>query len=528
MKFETYIQKSKEKCANIFGMTPEEIPFLKVSLTTEQLEVRKRQFEPIRIIIQQFMQKLLVYTSETPTLIVATDGEGYVLDIHGDQRINEIVEVLGITKGVRFAEKDVGTNSISLALTYEEPIQLIGNDHYHHYFEELACFSAPFSYGEEKGTVSLMTTKEYATPFYLGLLSSAVDAIDREIKVQLQNERFHLMNQVLMNATPLGIVMTNQFGEIQEMNESAERITGWLETELIGKDIEMIPELESFIRQVLNDKSKLENIEVIFSQGEKACLLDVTPLFDQLNQFIGVFAQFRDMQSYYDLQKRVVQSEKLSAIGKLGAGFAHEIRNPLTSIIGLTQLMDELPDEKQREHRKIILSELERMRHLVDQFVMLGKVQVSQKNPENLQRIIQDTVCLMKSYASENQVTLHLQPASSNPILSIDGSQIKQVLINFIKNAIEAQPDGGNVRISLHPNSSSMTVKIIDAGPGMSPQMLDQLGSPFISTKEDGLGMGLAISLNLIKAHQGTYMIHSTEGEGTTVEFTLPLYNAEG
>ncbi|MFP3361149.1 ATP-binding protein, partial [Planococcus sp. SIMBA_143] len=68
-----------------------------------------------------------------------------------------------------------------------------------------------------------------------------------------------------------------------------------------------------------------------------------------------------------------------------------------------------------------------------------------------------------------------------------------------------------------------MTVKIIDAGPGMSPQILDQLGSPFMSTKEDGLGMGLAISLDLIKAHQGTYTIHSKEGEGTTVEFTLPL-----
>ncbi|QHA93586.1 ATP-binding protein [Bacillus sp. N1-1] len=527
MKFDAYIQKSKENCANIYGLKPEEIPFLKVSLAPEQLEARKRQFEPIRIIIQQFMQKILTYTSETPILVVATDGEGYVLDLHGDQIIHEMVEMLGITKGVRFAEKDVGTNSVSLALTYGEPFQLIGNDHYHHCLEGIACFSAPFSYGEA-GTVSLMTTKEYATPFYLGLLSSTVDAIEREIKVQLQNERFHLMNQVLMNATPLGIVMTNQFGEIREMNESAERITGWLETELISKNIEIIPELKSFIRQVLHDKRKLENIEVIFSQGEIACLLDVMPLFDRFDQFIGVFAQFRDMQSYYDLQKRVVQSEKLSAIGKLGAGFAHEIRNPLTSIIGLTQLMDELPDEKQREHRKIIKSELERMRHLVDQFVMLGKVQVSQKNPENLQRIIQDTVCLMKSYARENQVTLHLQSASSNPILSIDGSQIKQVLINFIKNAIEAQPDGGYVRISLYPNTSSMTVKIIDAGPGMSPQMLDQLGSPFISTKEDGLGMGLAISLDLIKAHHGTYTIHSTEGEGTTVEFTLPLYNAEG
>ncbi|WP_165998374.1 hypothetical protein [Bacillus sp. Cs-700] len=185
MKFDAYIQQSKENCVNIHGLNPEEIPFLKVSLATEQLEARKRQFEPIRLIIQQFMKKILAYTSQTPTLVVATDGEGYVLDIHGDQRINKIVEVLGITKGVRFAEKDVGTNSVSLALTYGEPVQLIGNDHYHHFFKEMACFSAPFSYGEAKGTISLMTTKDYASHFYLGLLSSAVDTIEREMKVQL-------------------------------------------------------------------------------------------------------------------------------------------------------------------------------------------------------------------------------------------------------------------------------------------------------------------------------------------------------
>ncbi|WP_165998376.1 ATP-binding protein [Bacillus sp. Cs-700] len=331
------------------------------------------------------------------------------------------------------------------------------------------------------------------------------------------------MNQVLMGATPLGIVMTDQLGEIQEMNESAERITGLLESELKGKNISVIPELVVLIRQVLEDKNKLENKEVVFLQSEKTCLLDVTPLFDQLGQFIGVFAQFRDMQSYYDLQKRVIQSEKLSAIGKLGAGFAHEIRNPLTSIIGLTQLMEELPVQKQREHRKIIQSELERLRHLVDQFVMLGKAPASQRKPENLQKIIQETVCLMKSYARAHQVNLHYQTGMSDPIVSIDRFQIKQVLINFIKNAIEAQPDGGNIRISIFPNTSTVTVKIIDAGPGMSQQILDQLGSPFMSTKEDGLGMGLAISLDLIKAHQGTYTIHSKEGEGTTVEFTLPL-----
>jgi two-component system, sporulation sensor kinase E len=522
--YETYIEKSKDNCATVYRMKPDEIPFLKVSLTSEQLEARKKKFELLRVIIQQFMRKVLSYTQGTPTLVIATDGEGYVLDIYGDEGIRGMVEVLGITKGVRFAEEDVGTNSVSLALTYGEPIQLIGDDHYHHCLEGMACFSAPFSYEDNNvaGTISLMTTKDYATPFYLGLLSSAVDTIEREMKVQHQNERLHFMHQVLMDATPLGIVMTNQWGEIQELNESAESMTGTLESDLKGKAIERLPDLKPFIRQVINEKHKLENIEVTFSYEDRPCLVDVTPLFDR-DQFIGVFAQIRDVKSYYELQKRVIQSEKLSAIGKLGAGFAHEIRNPLTSVIGLTQLIQEEVDDQHDGYLKVMQSELERMRSMVEQFVMLGKPKPTQKKVEDLPRLIQETLQLMRSYARFHHVSLHFEPLIEKFQISIDASQLKQILINFIKNAVEAQPDGGSVVIKLQNETSFVTVSIDDKGVGMPQKMIEQLGAPFFSTKDEGLGMGFAISLDLIKAHQGTLDIQSTEGIGTTVTFTLPV-----
>jgi two-component system, sporulation sensor kinase E len=522
--YETYIEKSKENCANVYGMKPEEIPFLKVSLTSKQLDVRKQKFESMRVIIKQFMQKILSYTVGTPTLVIATDREGYVLDIYGDEGIHEMVEVLGITKGVRFAEEDVGTNSVSLALAYGEAIQLIGEDHYHYCLEGMACFSAPFSYENNNvaGTISLMTTKECATPFYLGLLSSAVDTIEREMKVQHQNERLHLMHQVLMDATPLGIVMTNQWGEIKELNESAENMTGTLEDDLKGKAIEGLPELSELVRQTINEKRKLENIEVTISHQDRPCLVDVTPLFDR-SQFIGVFAQIRDMKSYHELQKRVIQSEKLSAIGKLGAGFAHEIRNPLTSVIGLTQLIQEEIDDHHEGYLKVMRSELERMRSLVEQFVMMGKPKSTEKKVEDLPHLIQDTLYLMESYARFHRVSLQFDPSIEKLQISIDGSQLKQVLINFIKNAVEAQPDGGSVVIRLQNEASSATVSIEDKGIGIPQKMIQQLGSPFLSTKEEGLGMGVAISLDLIKAHQGTLDVQSTEGVGTTVTFTLPV-----
>ncbi|MGG1686002.1 ATP-binding protein [Pseudalkalibacillus sp. NRS-1564] len=249
------------------------------------------------------------------------------------------------------------------------------------------------------------------------------------------------------------------------------------------------------------------------------------PLYDHNQQLSGAFAQFRDMTSYYQLQEQVIQSEKLSAIGKLGAGFAHEIRNPLTSIIGFTQLLD--VDEKQANYISIIRAELDRMKNLVNQFVMMGKPTVSERTLKQLNPLVFETVELMKSNAHLHNVELEFDANTENITVCMDSSQIKQVLINFIKNAIEAMPEGGEISVHLTKNEENAVISIEDDGKGMSEEEVKQLGTPFFSTKRSGLGIGLSICFDIMEAHNGEIAIDSEIGKGTKARLILPYHKEE-
>lgn len=274
-----------------------------------------------------------------------------------------------------------------------------------------------------------------------------------------------------------------------------------------------------------NKRASKTSKSLFFKNDERKCLLDILPLYDHNQQLSGAFAQFRDMTSYYQLQEQVIQSEKLSAIGKLGAGFAHEIRNPLTSIIGFTQLLD--VDEKQANYISIIRAELDRMKNLVNQFVMMGKPTVSERTLKQLNPLVFETVELMKSNAHLHNVELEFDANTENITVCMDSSQIKQVLINFIKNAIEAMPEGGEISVHLTKNEENAVISIEDDGKGMSEEEVKQLGTPFFSTKRSGLGIGLSICFDIMEAHNGEIAIDSEIGKGTKARLILPYHKEE-
>ncbi|WP_208590968.1 ATP-binding protein [Gracilibacillus suaedae] len=529
--FDIYIQNSKKKCETILNMTPDEIPFLKVGLTKKELQIRKQRFGKELSVVQHFMKKLIQYMEGIPTLIITTDNQGYILDIYGDQSIKEMVDSLGITLGVRFDEKDVGTNSVSLALEHQKPIAIIGKEHFHDCLSEAACYSSPFCFsanGRLVGTVSMMTTVNFASNFYLGLLSSAVDTIEREIQLQEQNHQLHLLNQVLIDSTPIGIVMTDKNGNLLEFNSSAEEIIGIKKEEVIDNGIKQIGQIGEYTNYVLETEKKVENAEFSFQLIESDCskklLLDVLPLFDE-GQMIGAFAQFRDMTNYHELQQKLIESEKLSTIGKLGAGLAHEIRNPLTSIIGLTHLMKE--NNHKAEYLDIITAELERMKNLVNQFVSYGKPSTISRVSCCLDDLIRETVELMDNNTRLHNVNIYVEPSVKNTEVYIDKHKIKQVLINFIKNAFEAMPNGGNICVEIETDlkNKEVHISIKDEGIGMTKEQVKNLGKPFFTTKENGLGMGLPICFDIIHAHNGRIEFDSEKGKGTVVHLILPKNN---
>lgn len=216
-------------------------------------------------------------------------------------------------------------------------------------------------------------------------------------------------------------------------------------------------------------------------------------------------------------------SDKLSVIGELAAGVAHEIRNPLTSLKGFTQILkSRLNSESDQEFISIMLDELDRINMIVNEFMVLARPQALTHEKANLQDLIQNVLTLIETQATLNNVQIITRVIENIPDISCNENQIKQVLINVLKNSIEAMPEGGEIILSLFPIQDEVIIEVRDNGEGIPDHRLSHLGEPFYTTKKKGNGLGLMICRRIVQNHQGTLLIDSKEGEGTVVTIKLP------
>lgn len=223
-------------------------------------------------------------------------------------------------------------------------------------------------------------------------------------------------------------------------------------------------------------------------------------------------------------EEMVIRSEKLSVVGQLAAGVAHEIRNPLTSLRGFTQLLKARSQGDQNSaFYDIMLNELDRINYIVGEFMLLSRPQqMQQLEPHDLRELIASMLPIIETQAIIHNVTIHMDWVTPLKPVLCDKNQIKQVFMNVLKNAIEAMPDGGAIQIKFGSQGHThTTVQIIDEGPGMPAEVLARLGEPFFTTKKSGTGLGLMVCYRIIEAHNGKMTIKSEKGKGTTVEIQL-------
>ncbi|WP_171016988.1 PAS domain-containing sensor histidine kinase [Pseudalkalibacillus caeni] len=229
----------------------------------------------------------------------------------------------------------------------------------------------------------------------------------------------------------------------------------------------------------------------------------------------------RDITDRKKTEEMLQKAEKLSVVGQLAAGIAHEIRNPLTAIKGFTQLLN---GDNENDYVDVILNELDRVETIVSDLLVLAKPQIVNLEHVDLSELLKSVATLLNTQAILHKVeieTVIFKPKS----LHIDGERdkLKQVFINIVKNAIEAMPDGGKIVIkAMTAQKGKISIQIIDQGTGIPPGRLEKLGEPFYSTKEKGTGLGLMICNKIIKNHRGSLNIKSKLNEGTIVEILLP------
>lgn len=362
------------------------------------------------------------------------------------------------------------------------------------------------------------------------LLGTVQDVTFKEEKERMLRDNAKLY-QKMIKFVPEPIVLTDE-GVILYVNKLAMQIIG------INDDAEVIGKSAfDFFHDTHRDTLK-ETMQSIMSSDEATPfqerviirpdgqLMDVELSSIRINNYMGkdvMLSVLRDLTDRKRSEEILIRSEKLSAIGQLAAGVAHEIRNPLTALKGFTQLLSAKYPE-QPHYFTIMSNEIDRITLIVNEFMTLAKPHFSQFHNEPLEPILQSVISILETQAILLNVELQVHYDQSHPMVYCNVDQLKQVFLNIIKNAIEAMPEGGEVSLSVTTMKDGYVhIRIKDGGPGIPEELIKKIGEPFVTTKEKGTGLGIMISTRIIEAHKGTLQLSSAINEGTMVEITLPI-----
>ncbi|MGE8055124.1 ATP-binding protein [Bacillus mycoides] len=252
----------------------------------------------------------------------------------------------------------------------------------------------------------------------------------------------------------------------------------------------------------------------------------VIPLVLCIFYFIISHSLLKRFQSYVrtvvEMMNNMKETENLAVIGTMSTTIAHEIRNPLTALKGFTQMQKERNPADTMSY-DIMLQEIERINGFVSELMLLGKPKPINYEWCNIREILLYVVQLMESYATQYKVKFHLQVDGNLPVINGDDKQLKQVLLNIIKNGIESMPEGGDIQIRAYEKAGeNLCISVEDQGLGIENEKIEKIGKAFYTTKENGTGLGLMITYKIIEEHQGSIAIESSIGIGTKVEIYLP------
>lgn len=517
----TMITRSHQQC-QLRGLDPDALPIYTECFSARELEVQLIKYKEVIEVIHFFMDKFLSSVQGDPMLIAILDNEGYILDFRGDPSIINSVRHLGIVEGTRFSE-EIGTNSPALCMRYEKPIQLLGEDHFHKVLHRMACYTAPFHMEGSRqilGTISIMTDISFAHPHLLALLCTFVDSIERELMLRRHNTQLQILNQVLLDTNYYGVIITDAHGVIIEMNGISSEMLRADDISL-GSSIFEMRTIGEYFERVIVYRDTCVGIELSIPQKDVIYyyMLDVVPIYDKEQTLIRVVGSLRDITEMKTTEELLRNTEKLVFAGQLAVSIAHEIKNPLTTVKGMLQLSNETINPL---HYNLVMSELERMNAIVSEFIILGKPQAVNFKEEQCLTILEEVLSIFEIQSVMNGITVN-RLFEQGLTIRCDRNQIKQVFLNILKNALEALPFGGKIDIHLDIQDAFQRIRFSDNGEGMTDQVLQRIGEPFLTTRPDGNGLGMMIVQKIIASHKGQLAITSEVGAGTTVEVYLPV-----
>ena len=336
----------------------------------------------------------------------------------------------------------------------------------------------------------------------------------------------NLLHERIVESIGTGLVTTDLLGRIYTFNRSAETITGMTASSAVGRNIFDLfgDEIRDRVADSLARERSEDFESVLFETTFESttALCSVVPLTGRSGHTNGLIVTFQDVTEMRALEDTVRRSDRLAAVGRMAAGLAHEIRNPLGSMSSALQFLQERSSAPASDAKlmNVVLRESDRMNSIITNFLAFARPSPNGNVPTridvDLTVALEDCLSLIRhspDITPEHQFRFDVD---SGVLIQADETQIKQVFWNLARNAIQSMPDGGELRVSLKRADRSAIVKFRDNGIGMSEEIREHAFEPFVSGS-GGTGLGLSIVYKIVKDHGGTIDIQSTPGEGTRV-----------
>lgn len=316
----------------------------------------------------------------------------------------------------------------------------------------------------------------------------------------------------------------NPEGNLLFITKSVTRLLGYQPKDFLGKRWQSVfpNEDATYILHHMNQDIHRKAYQFTISHANQTNIFFDSTIAKVMDHdqiyFVGAFKEIHNPK---EVEKVMMESEKMSIGGQLAAGIAHEIRNPLTSLKGFLQLLQAGVEQKEIYY-KIMDDEIDKIELMASELLFISKPFTENRQVESIQSMIKDVIILLSSLAKIRDIKLEWTEKGQDNVYC-DRSQVKQALINIIKNAIEATDTTGKVQVVINSLEHDVQVDVIDEGPMIPKEVLDRLGEPYFTTKPGGTGLGLMITKKILEQHEGQLNIISNEESGNIFRVILPL-----
>ena len=398
--------------------------------------------------------------------------------------------------------------------------------------------------GERITVLLTATAKRDEKGTIIGYEGLNIDITDRKkMEKELKEANDFLMN--LIESSVDGIIVTDMKGDILIFNKGAEDLLGYKSEEVVGKmNIRSIYQLgvakevmEKLRSPDFGGIGKLTSLPIFHRRKDGVMIegdLSASLIYNEKGNEIASVGIFKDLRERLkmerelrEIQQALLQSEKLAAMGRLTSQVAHELNNPIYGIMNTLELLKtEIPPEnKRRRILELSLSEIQRLSEMLRNMLSFSKPEEEKRRPVKIDELIEGILLVMEKQMKESNIQVEASFDSDIPEVMASTNQMRQVMLNILKNAKEAMPKGGTLSVRTAREGNKILITTQDTGIGIPEEIRDKIFEAFFTTKQKvkGVGLGLSVCYGIIKDHGGEIKVESEEGKGTTFTISLPI-----